>query len=103
MRKPSFLPGLLSLLFLLSGPVPRVSAQAPYTLQKEIQEAARRVLPATVRIRAKGAARGILGSTGVFLDASGLVLSDADATLISFKRTGPGKKPVKTHGKEARV
>ncbi len=78
-------------------------AQAPYTLQKEIQEGAKRVLPATVRVRAKGAARGILGSTGVFLDPSGLVLSDADSTLLSFKRLGPGKKPEKIHGKEALV
>ncbi len=103
MRRLSILPGL-SPLFLLFTVLPfSLPAQAPYRLQKEIQEAAKRVLPATVRIRAKGAARGILGSTGVFLDASGLVLSDADSTLISFKRTGPGKKPEKTHGKEARV
>ena len=92
---------LLPLLFLLSaGPV---FPQAPGLLQKEIQAAAKRVLPATVRIRAKGASRRIMGSTGVFLDASGLVLSDADATLIQFKPAKDGKTPEKVHGKEATV
>ncbi len=95
-------PPILFSLFLAAG-APLSPGQAPGLLQKEIQEAARRVMPATVRIRAKGAAKGILGSTGVFLDASGLVLSDSDATLLSFQRRGRGKPPLKVHGKEAQV
>jgi S1-C subfamily serine protease len=96
----------VALLLALSVPA---AAQDLKDLQREFMRVGNRVLPATVLVRAPGAHERILGSTGVIVSPTGLILSDADATLlrVELQRDAAGQpvpgKIRKLHGEEAIV
>ena len=86
-------------------------AQTLKGVRKEFAEIGDKVIPATVIVRASGAADYVFGSSGVIVHESGYVLSDADATLMRFETEEDGKTfkrdekglAIKVHGDRAKV
>jgi S1-C subfamily serine protease len=77
-------------------------------LQKEFMSVGERVVPATVIVRGAGAMKGLMGSSGVIISPDGLILSDADATLMKVtpKRDAAGqptRELLKEHAEDALI
>jgi serine protease DegS len=72
----------------------RAPAQDLKRLQREFVRVSDRVIPATVIVRAANPKRRFQGSSGVIISPEGLVLSDADATIVNVTYdTDPAGQP----------